>query len=45
MTAVNVFNVANFIYGTQNFDATNFGVITTQRDNGRNMNFLGQIRF
>lgn len=45
ISAINAFNIANFIYGTQNFDATNFGVITTQRDNGRNMNFLAQLRF
>jgi hypothetical protein len=45
VTAINAFNHANFIYATQNFDATNFGVITTQRDSGRNMNFLAQVRF
>jgi len=44
-TAINAFNIANFIYGTQNFDATNFGLITTQRDSGRNMSLIGQLRF
>ena len=44
-TAINFLNHANFIYGTQNFDATNFGFITTQRDSGRQMNFQAQVRF
>lgn len=44
-TAVNAFNIANFIYANQNFDSTSFGVITTQRDSGRNMSLQGQIRF
>ena len=45
VTAINVLNRANFTYGTQNFDATNFGVITGQRDNGRNMSIIGELRF
>jgi hypothetical protein len=44
-TAINFLNHANYIYGTQNFDATNFGFITTQRDSGRQMNFQAQVRF
>jgi len=44
-TAVNAFNIANFIYATQNFDSTSFGVISTQRDSGRNMSLQGQLRF
>ena len=44
-TFVNVLNHANFIYGTQNFDSTTFGLITTQRGTTRQMNFIGQIRF
>lgn len=45
VTAINVLNYSNFIYGTQNFDATNFGVITAQRGTSRNMNVIGQLRF
>ena len=44
-TAINAFNIANFIYATQNFDSTSFGLITTQRDSGRNMSLIGQLRF
>jgi hypothetical protein len=45
VTAVNLLNHPNFIYGTQNFDSTTFGLITSQRGNSRQMNFIGQIRF
>jgi len=45
VTAINFLNHANFNYGTQNFDATNFGVITATRDSGRQMNFQAQVRF
>ena len=45
VTAINVLNHANFIYGTQNFDSTSFGVITAQRGNSRNMNVIGSLRF
>jgi hypothetical protein len=47
VTAINFLNHPNFIYGTQNFDATTFGRIssTGQRGNSRQMNFIGQIRF
>jgi hypothetical protein len=45
VTAINVLNHPNFTYATQNFDATNFGVITGTRDSGRQMNFQGQLRF
>ncbi|HEX3100416.1 MAG TPA: hypothetical protein VHQ01_01415, partial [Pyrinomonadaceae bacterium] len=44
-TFVNVLNHPNFIYGTQNFDSTTFGLITTQRGTTRQMNFIGQLRF
>ncbi len=44
-TFINVLNHPNFIYGTQNFDATTFGLITTQRGTVRQMNFIGQLRF
>jgi len=45
VTAINMLNHPNWIYATQNFDATNFGLITTQRDAGRQMNFQAQVRF
>jgi hypothetical protein len=45
VTAINVLNYANFVYGTQNFDSTSFGVITAQRGNTRNMNVIGSLRF
>jgi hypothetical protein len=45
VTAINILNHPNFIFGTQNFDSTAFGQITTQRGNSRQMNFIGQIRF
>jgi hypothetical protein len=44
-TAINVLNHPNFSFGTQNFDVTNFGRITTQANLGRRMNFIGQLRF
>jgi len=44
-TAINVLNHPNFIYGTQNFDSTTFGLITTQRGNARQMNIIAQMRF
>jgi hypothetical protein len=44
-TAINFLNHPNWIYATQNFDATNFGLITTQRDTGRQMNFQVQVKF
>jgi len=54
VTAINVLNHPNFIFpatstgGTTNainFDSTTFGLITFQRGNSRQMNFIGQIRF
>ena len=44
-TAINILNHANFVYGSQNFDAQTFGLITTQRGTARNINFIGQLRF
>jgi hypothetical protein len=44
-TAINIFNHPNFVYGGQAFDSTTFGLITTQRGNPRNINFIGQLRF
>ena len=54
VTAINLLNHPNFIFpntatgGTTNainFDSTTFGLITFQRGNSRQMNFIGQIRF
>jgi Carboxypeptidase regulatory-like domain/TonB dependent receptor len=54
VTAINILNHPNFIFpatatgGTTNainFDSTTFGLITFQRGNSRQMNFIGQIRF
>jgi hypothetical protein len=45
VTAINILNHANFIFGTQNFDSSTFGLITTTRGNARSMNFIGQVRF
>ena len=44
-TAINILNHPNFIFANQNFDSTTFGLITTQRGNPRNVNFIGQLRF
>jgi len=38
-------NHPNFSYGSQNFDVTNFGRITSTLINGRQVNFIGEIRF
>lgn len=45
VTAINILNHPNFVYGSQNFDATSFGLVTTQRGTARNINFIGQLRF
>jgi hypothetical protein len=45
VTAINVLNHPNFVYGTQNFDANTFGVISAQRGDVRSVNFIGQLRF
>ena len=45
VTAINFMNLPNFVYGTTNFDSTAFGLVTTQRGNARQMNFIGQLRF
>jgi len=45
VTAINMLNHANFNFANLNFDSTTFGLITTQRDTGRQMNFQAQIRF
>jgi len=45
VTAINVLNHPNFSYGSQNFDVTNFGRITSTLINGRQVNFIGEIRF
>ena len=45
VTAINVLNHPNFVFGTQNFDSSTFGVISAQRANVRTLNFIGQFRF
>ena len=53
-TAINILNHPNFIFpvnsngnGTNvlNFDSTTFGLVTVQRNNSRQFNFIGQLRF
>ena len=45
VTAINILNHANFIYGTTSFDSSTFGLITTQRGGSRSLNWIGQLRF
>jgi hypothetical protein len=45
VTALNLLNRAEFNYGNTAFDSTQFGVITTQKNTSRNLNFIGQLRF
>jgi hypothetical protein len=45
VTAINILNHPNFVFGNQNFDSTTFGLVTTQRGTARNINFIGQLRF
>jgi len=46
VTALNVLNRAAFTGpGSQTFDSTSFGLITSQKNNARSMNFIGQLRF
>ncbi len=45
VTAINILNHPNFVYGGQTFDSTTFGLITTQRGTARNINFIGQLSF
>jgi hypothetical protein len=46
VTALNVLNRAAFTGpGSQTFDSTSFGIINSQKNNARSMNFIGQLRF
>jgi hypothetical protein len=54
VTAINILNHPNFIFPNTatgattnaiNFDSTTFGLVSFQRNNSRQMNFIGQIRF
>jgi hypothetical protein len=45
VTAINILNHPNFVFGNQNFDSTTFGLVTTQRGTARNINFIGQLSF
>ena len=44
-TFINVLNNANFIFGTQTFDSTSFGRITSTSGNQRQIHFTGSVRF
>jgi hypothetical protein len=44
-TGINILNHPNFIFGTQNFDSSTFGLITAQRGNSRSLNWIAQLRF
>jgi len=48
VTAINLLNHPNFVFGNQTFDSSTFGLISTTRTNSgfnRAMNFIAQIRF
>ncbi|MEQ1603297.1 MAG: TonB-dependent receptor [Pyrinomonadaceae bacterium] len=45
LTAINATNHPNFSFGTQSFDASNFGRITSQANLNRRINFIAQVRF
>jgi hypothetical protein len=44
-TFINVLNNTNFVYNTQNFDASTFGLITAQSGSPRIIHFTGSLRF
>ena len=44
-TFINVLNHANFVYATQNFDSTSFGLINTTSGNDRIIHFTGTMNF
>lgn len=44
-TLINALNHPNFVYGTQNFDAINFGQITTTSGNDRIVHFTLNAKF
>jgi hypothetical protein len=44
-TFINVMNNANFVFGTQTFDSTSFGRITSTSGNQRQIHFTGSVRF
>ena len=44
-TFINILNHPSFIYGTQNFDATNFGLITSTSSSERIIHFTGTMNF
>lgn len=44
-TLINALNHANFVYNAQNFDASNFGQITSQSGSERIIHFTAQISF
>ena len=44
-TFINILNHPNFVYGTLNFDSTNFGRVTSTSGSERQIHFTGSIRF
>jgi hypothetical protein len=44
-TFINILNHPSFVFGTQTFDSTNFGRITSTSGSERNIHFTGSIRF
>jgi hypothetical protein len=44
-TMINIFNNANFAFGTTQFDATSFGRITGTSGSARVIHFQGSMRF
>lgn len=44
-TFINILNHPNFIYGTQTFDSSSFGLINSQSGNNRIIHFIGSMTF
>jgi len=44
-TFINILNHPSFVYGTLNFDSTNFGRITSTSGSERQIHFTGSVRF
>lgn len=44
-TFINALNHTSFVFGTQNFDSTSFGLISTQANSARIIHFTGSVRF
>jgi len=44
-TFINILNHPNFVFGTQAFDSTTLGKITSQSGSERQIHFTGSVRF